>query len=539
MVKIPRIEQQLDFQPSKRVVEGVRTPVDDGIAQGLMKLGQAGVEIAGRIQHANLEQELVKADTELRVRMDKAKYAIESDPTTPIPAIGQRWKQESEAIISELSGTISSARARDQWLARARGVQGEGDVWSSKLQLGRQVDKVSADYAGMYGAYAARAGDATVSPETYANETESLKALVASHRASGWISEEVATKRLLEIDGSVLKDRQVRLSDEAEALVRAGDEAGAKALLETVGDAPTRKLVEAAIKGTKNEIDAEIAKRDKEVRDAQIKYSNEMEVGILKGQIRSQRDIDTAVSSGQIHVNDAPALMRALNEEQERIKRDAERAATMSPAQKRALEEASADTRLAFLTLMMTPNTRGLFASEAKDWPQDMRDMYASMTGEDQRWVDTENLKLRTTGVPATAATKTFNELWDVAVRWAPDGWMLRSNAQDALNNPNNQKVRAALLKAADEITPTLNGLPLQKDRAEQEIIRVLRTIDPKMSVSGIPFEQKARVNAKGLTWAAGAIDWTLWNKIKAAAPPTASNDDVMAAYIAAGGKAP
>lgn len=542
MARIPTVEQQLGFEPSKRVVEGIRTPVDDGIAQGLMKLGQAGVEIAGRIQKATLDHELVKADTDLRVRLDKARQAIELDAETPDVAIPQRWKQESDKIIGEVGGTISSGRARELWTTRARGVQAEGDTWSANLQRTRQVDKVRAGYVTMAAEAEAMAGDQSISPETYATKLDGLRALNASQMASGFVDKEEGAKRQAQLDGLRAKDNQIRLSDAAEALVRAGDEVGAKELLDSVGDAATRKLVEASIKSTKNEIEAERAKAEKEVREAQIKFSNELEVGVLKGEIRSEKDIQAAVNQGQIHVNDQPALIRALREEQNRRKIEAERATKLTPEQAAELKERSQNALAYFKGMANDSRTASFFMKDRTEWSEQDRLIFEGMDGDSQRAVLSLQVEKKTAGGTQDAVSKVYADLMTEAKRWAPKEWMLGGESVDAKKRKENADMTAMIWKLAEKLAPEVGANPLQQKQAQAHVAQAFSNYDPKRTWINIPAVSEAaskdRLNAIGQASAvASGVDWELWNQVGKILGPDATTDQIMAGYRQAGGK--
>ena len=150
-------------------------------AEALDSVGKAMLEFGNKLQKEKEDHDLVKADADMRVRMDKARQVIELDPETPDAAIPQRWKQESELIIKEVGGGISSSRARELWEIRARGVQGEGDVWSQNLLRKRQVDKVGSDQCADFRqriVCEVREQRGDPAPRTYA---DTLRAQISKH----------------------------------------------------------------------------------------------------------------------------------------------------------------------------------------------------------------------------------------------------------------------------------------------------------------------------------------------------------------------
>jgi len=581
VVKIPTYEQQGEYRPSGRIVQGVRTPADDGIARGIQKLGQATLEVAGRIQQANLDQELVKAETDLRVRMDKARQAIELDPETPDVAIPQRWKQESELIIGEVGGTISSSRARELWTIRARGLQAEGDTWSVNLQRKRQVDGVRAGFVAMAGEAEAMAGDLAISPETYASKIDGLRALNDSHMASGFIDKEEGARRQVALDGLALKDRTMRWSSNIDALVKDGRVAEAQAVFDTGAadvDPATRQRVKEGLQASQQEF-AVVEKGDAiwtqaggnygkaielaaEIKDAPLRLKVEARLNQKHAMVNAALEQEQEgyvtqlwdhVRAGGKIANAPPSLMGSFDKpvrfasvQAFENARDAE--ARMSAESKTALREESKALKDMFLGYLKSPTLSREFMKPESEWPPGMFDLYRSMRGDDQLEVSTAIEVSASGGKTADDVTKTFNSLMRVAQIHGDPAWLLGSESVDALENNDNRTLTKSLMEAAGELSAQYQGQPVPQKELEIVVGNIFMTNKPKASWL-VPKEfglEAARQDAfgnattKGSAWAASSgIDWTLWNKIKAALPPEATADDVEAEYLARGGKLP
>lgn len=580
MPKIPTYEQQGEYRPSGRIVQGVRTPADDGIARGIQKLGQATLEVAGRIQQANLDAELVKAETDLRVRMDKARQAIELDPETPDVAIPQRWKQESELIIGEVGGTISSSRARELWTVRARGLQAEGDTWSVNLQRKRQVDGVRAGFVAMAGEAEAMAGDLAISPETYASKIDGLRALNDSQMASGFIDKEEGARRQVALDNLALKDRTMRWSSNIDELVKQGRVAEAQAVFDTGAagvDPATRQRVKEGLQASQQEF-AVVEQGDTiwtqaggdygkaielagKIPDANLRLKVEARIGQKAQQAKAaeemyqdglERSLWEHVEGGGTIMNSPPSLRAAIDPGRMgsirayENARDAE--AGMSAEGKAALREDSKALKDMFLGYLKSPTLSREFMKPMDTWSDDLKALYASMRGVDQLEVSTAIELLGTGGQSADDVTKTFNSLMRVAQVHGDPAWLLGSNSVDALESADNRDLTRALMEAAGELSAQYQGQPVPQKDLEIVVGNIFMSKKPKASwLVPREFSQEVgrqaaavRVGQQGAAFAAtSGIDWTLWNEIKAALPSDASADDVEAEYVLRGGKMP
>jgi hypothetical protein len=440
-------------------------------AEALDNVGKAMLEFGNKLQKEKEDHELVKADADMRVRMDKARQVIELDPETPDAAIPQRWKQESELIIKEVGGGISSSRARELWEIRARGVQGEGDVWSQNLLRKRQVDKVGGAYITMASEAEEMAGDPSISPETYASKLDGLRALTAQHLAGGFIGDEEAAKRVALLESYAVKDVKMRWSAGVLAVARTGDFDGAEKMI-----AGAKGLSVAERESALSSVGRERSLQEKEKADNQRAMGNAMEVDILDGKVtRSQ--IDEAAALGTINPNDAPVLIRALRAEDDRLKAAAERA-KLSAAERKAFDERSKNVKFIFDAMANTPATTARFLAGPDGWGEEYRNYYTMLNDDDQRAVERKLSDMKISGTTTPAVNSVYGALLDEAKRVVPE-WQLSSDANPKNLNENSLPFRGVLQSVAESLSKDKGGTPLTVDEARDAVARALRSYQP------------------------------------------------------------
>lgn len=477
MARIPRAAQ-LGLDPS--AAQNTRGVVDIPIpdfsgqragAEALDSVGKAMLEFGNKLQKEKEDHELVKADADMRVRMDKARQVIELDPETPDAAIPQRWKQESELIIKEVGGGISSSRARELWEIRARGVQGEGDVWSQNLLRKRQVDKVGGAYITMASEAEEMAGDPSISPETYASKLDGLRALTAQHLAGGFIGDEEAAKRVALLESYAVKDVKMRWSAGVLAVARTGDFDGAEKMIDDA-----KGLSVAERESALSSVGRERSLQEKEKADNQRAMGNAMEVDILDGRVtRSQ--IDEAAALGTINPNDAPVLIRALRAEDDRRKAAALAASTLSPAQMRAWSDQSASWKGTLLSPSSMPTD--VFMGDRNLWAPNHQAKYNSMTPDDQRAIDNEQIKLRDGRGTYEGVNRISGQLTDVAQRVADPSWGISLTPTQRKADPQAAARADKLIGEIWAQASTLSNLnsdrPLTPDQINQAVAVALK----------------------------------------------------------------
>ena len=437
-------------------------------AEALDSVGKAMLEFGNKLQKEKEDHELVKADADMRVRMDKARQHIELDPETPDAALPQRWKQESEAIIKEVGGGISSSRARELWEIRARGVQGEGDVWSQNLLRKRQVDKVGGAYITMASEAEEMAGDPSISPETYASKLDGLRALTAQHLAGGFIGDEEAAKRVALLESYAVKDVKMRWSADVLAVARTGDFDGAEKMIAGAKGLSVAER-EDALSGVgreRNRFKVEQAERWG-INDANF------QVGILEGK-NGYQHIDDAIANGDLNPATRDTLYRAKRAEDDRREAEAAQSA-LSKAQKLDAEEASKDARFILDAFALT--NESMFLSGYDKWPTPYQNAFDAMTGDGKRAVLLKTLE-QPKGDRASAARETLNTLLDEAKRVVPE-WKLGSDADPAKLPKDAIPFKGELLKVAERIAKAKDGKPLTVDEARDAVARALREYQP------------------------------------------------------------
>ena len=436
-------------------------------AEALDSVGKAMLEFGNKLQKEKEDHDLVKADADMRVRMDKARQVIELDPETPDAAIPQRWKQESELIIKEVGGGISSSRARELWEIRARGVQGEGDVWSQNLLRKRQVDKVGGAYITMASEAEEMAGDPSISPETYASKLDGLRALTAQHLAGGFIGDEEAAKRVALLESYAVKDVKMRWSADVLAVARTGDFDGAEKMIAGAKGLSVAER-EDALSGVgreRNRSKVEQAERWG-INDANF------QVGILEGK-NGYQHIDDAIANGDLNPATRDTLYRAKRAEDDRRRAEAEQA-RMTAAERKAMEERSENVKFVFEAMAdMSPSK---FLTGPDGWSETERKYYSLMTPADQRAIDRKLLDMQVSGQTTTAAGSVYSALVDEAKRIVPE-WQLSSDAKNL--DENSLPFRGALRARAEQIAKDKGGKPLTVDEARDAVARALREYQP------------------------------------------------------------
>ena len=192
------------------------------MGDALQRVGKVALEVQTRIKESQQDQEIIKAEREARTRLDRLKFDLEADAETPDAALPSRWRQESEAIIKETSGLITSGRAREMWMERAKGWQGEGENWTVGLQRKRAVEKIRAGHITTAADLAAQAGDLSLSPEVFAGSLAGAKAAIKRDLERGMLDPEAAARQEAALDVVAEKDATARWSAGILATARSG-----------------------------------------------------------------------------------------------------------------------------------------------------------------------------------------------------------------------------------------------------------------------------------------------------------------------------
>lgn len=155
-----RYESQVAAQANRRIIDQPTVTPDTAVGDALQGIGKATFEIATRIKQSQTDQEIVKAERVAKEKLDRLKFDIEQTPSdTPDEDLTALWSQQSDDIIKEASAGIGATKARELWSERAKGWQGEGDLWTRDLGRKRGVDRVRAVHvAGVWRDYARQTG---------------------------------------------------------------------------------------------------------------------------------------------------------------------------------------------------------------------------------------------------------------------------------------------------------------------------------------------------------------------------------------------
>lgn len=450
------------------------------MGDALTKVGQVGLEVADRIQKAQTDQEIVKAEIDARTRLDKLKRDLEADAETPEAALPVRWRQESEAILKDASGKIGSERARTLWMDRAKGWQGEGENWSVDLSRKRSVEKVRGGHITSIAELNATAGDASVSPETRAAQQVAVLAGIKSSADLGLIGPDDVARYEAEIAAAGVKDRSVRWTAEVEALAEQGQFDMAEKLAGEGGKAGIPKAYVDDAKSSINRVKSRIEKERNErwnVNDANF------QVGVMEGK-NGYRNIDDAIANGDLDPARRDTLYRAVRTEEDRRRAEADRA-KLSAADRAAIEQRSEDVK--FIFDAMSDMSPAKFMGGPDTWSEQYREYYSLMTPADQRAVDRKLLDMQVSGQTTTAAGSVYSALVDEAKRVVPE-WQLSSDAKNL--DENSLPFRGVLRQAAEAIAVEKGGKSLTVDEARDAVARALRGYQPDKWM-GLPTNER------------------------------------------------
>lgn len=478
MPAIPTYESNMAAQANKRIIEQPTFAPDNSMGNALLKVADVGTEIAQRVDKANTDREVVTANRLAQEQIEKAKFDLEQNQDIKDEEIQPTLRKTAESILEATGKGISSSRARDMWSEQAKGsLLLDGDNWARKQQLQRGADRAQGAHVAAISSLNDKAGDPTIKPEVFAGWVNDEATLIARNEATGVISHEYAARLKANLDDTIHKDRMGRWSGDVILTARSGDFEGAqKKVAEEKGLTTAER--EDALSGIERERNKQEVERNKAWQLA----GNEYEVSILDGK-GSRKGIDDAVAAGKLNPNDKPALIRMVREEEDRQKREAIAAATLSAAEKEAWKDQSADNRASFEAL--AGYDAATFMQPDK-WSDDDRRAFSAMTPDDQRAIRIKINGMATTGVTSDAKTKVFGDLMTEAKRWAPPSWKLDSE-KDGVRSWPRRMLDSLLMKTAEEMAPQLGGNALQQKQAQEIVGRVLSKIDPKADWSTIP----------------------------------------------------
>lgn len=238
-----------------------------------------------------------------------------------------------------------------------------------------------------------------------------------------------------------------------------------------------RQAFENFIKDAENEIEREKARQEAELAKTQRANGNQYEVKILQGG-GSFKEIEDGVKAGKFSVNDQPSLMRALREEQDRRKREAEAVTKLTPSQMQKWKDQSASWQNTLLSTSVMPTD--VFMGDRSRWAPRHQAMYDAMTPDDQRAVDLERQNLRDGRGTYATIDKIEGQMLDVAKRVVDDAWGLNESA--AKRPPVADKLMAELRAQAADVAALNSTRDLTPEQLNQAVAVALKKAGEKNS---------------------------------------------------------
>jgi hypothetical protein len=277
-------------------------------------------------------------------------------------------------------------------------------------------------------------------------------------------------------------------------------------------DEKQRESLKTTIEGVQRDKRAAIALADAELRKKQDDTAATMHVGIFDGQV-SRRQIDAAVSSGQVSNLDKPRLVSALETYQN--KQIAETA--MSAAQK-ALVTAQSEVAKSEILAMPPDLLLGKWAKEDED-------RFASLTVAHQADVLQKVEAMRQTGQTSNAITAIKSDMLAQAQLSMPKGWTLSGANQDA----NQRKFQGILYTLAENESKATGGQPITAARVRELTAAAYHEYNAKKYPAATGPGQLADITR--------AVDPQKYADVKRALQRATgavpSDDDIMRAYYA------
>lgn len=541
-----RYESQVAAQANRRIIEQPTFAPDTSMGDALQKVGQVGLEVAGRIQKAETDQQLIKAEIDARTRLDRLRYDLEADAETPDAAIPVRWRQESEAILKEVGGTIGSERARELWMTRAKGWQGEGENWSVGLSRKRSVEKVRGQHITNVTELSASAGDMAISAETYAARQAAVLAGVKSSAELGLIGADDVARYEADIAAAGVKDRTMRFTSNLEALMKDGRVAEADALYQaqmgmnregkSTVDPDTLAKVKSGLEQSKQEF-ATVEKADRFWAAAKGDYGKYMELvsGVqdvsqrldlekrgtqLAQQANAAREAEQDtferamwqhVQGGGTIMNASPALRAKIDPDRLgsirafENARDAEKGMTAAELAQKKLESGVNRTILSSSAYMPAST----FMRDVSTWPPEAQARFSLLTADDQVKVFEDQIKMREEGASYPAINRVEAMMVDMAKAVADPAWGM--NLPVGQRTPKANKLYAAIaVTAANFSKEDLGGKPPTREQVERAVAAAIMMAANGLD-DGDPQKPKARTSPSGdsfNSYGNNFVDW-------------------------------
>jgi hypothetical protein len=556
-----RYQSQVAAQANRRIIETPQTQADTSIGDALQHVGKVALEIQERIQKSQQDQQILKAERETKTRLDKLKYDLEADAETPSSALPVRYRQESDAIIKEMAAGITSETARNMWTERAKGWQGEGENWTLGLKRKRDVDGVRAGYVTTLADIEKKAGDTTISAETFKEILDGGIVGVRNGIASGMIAADIGAEYEARLQGYRTKDLDLRTVQNVDALIAQGRVAEARSqFMANYKDMSpeTRAKMDAGLKASEQDF-AVVTKGDEiwdkangdfgkaiklaaEEKDPATRIKLETRLGQKQTQAKVAEDARQdglqdqlwkhVVNGGTIMSASAvvrgaidPSRMGAIRAYESA--RDTE--SGMTAAQKAQVEQASNVAKYGFEWLSRQ-NPRA-FMEGFNSWPADYQTAYKAMTPADQLSIMGKRDTMVQTGVTSDAIDKVMQDVVKDAQRAAPS---LMST--EKANASAKFTFEGILYKNAKTLSQMQGGVAISPEMARKIVLQSMAEYDQKKFGAGVnvALGYMQADDARGAdpdTWAAIAAQQT---KTLGRTP---TQPEILKAYLALTGK--
>lgn len=502
MAKIPRIEQVGEYQPSRDIVQGVRTPVNDGIARGLQDLGKATTELADRLYKADTDKKIVEASRKTREDLDRAYRDITESSDILPEDYEKHYREESDRIISANAEMVPSG-GRDMWRERALGWQSDAVIRTRDVTRQRQVDKARAGIVAETEAIGAQVGDLSLSEKTVADNIAGQRGLIDRQVREGIIDEEAGARLQAQLTEMALKDVTIRVTSNIDELVQNGQVAEARAQFMANYkriDPATRAAIEKGLDASEfdNRVVTESdrlwteAKGDygRFIKEAGKVSDARLRVKIEERGAQLQRQADAAENARQDNlersmwahvekggtIGNAPASLRGAIDP-DRLgsirayenARDAENG--MNGAQKAAWSAASSGWRNELESAAAMPAST--FMQDPSKWSPRDRAKFEALTPTDQNAIRAKQADMRDRGNTQDEVSKIEGQLLDVAKVVADPKWGLRSNAN---NRPaESEKLLGELRGQAAMLAKENGGRPLTPDQVRYAVALAMK----------------------------------------------------------------
>jgi len=499
MPQLPQYTSQLQAQANRRIIDIPVPEADTSMGDALQRVAHIGMEVAGRIQKANVDREVVSATRIAREQYEKAKYDLEQNHDIPDGEIETTLRKQGEDILSKVGEGISSKTARDMWSENAKGtLLLEGDDWARKTAQSRGIDRVKGSHVAAISDLETKAGDLSISSDAYEKSVQDERGAILRNKDRGFLKEEQAAQLLAGLDKLSLKDRTMRWSSNIDALVKEGRIAEAQAMFDAGAgrvDPDTRATVKKGLDASKQDY-AVVAKTDElwgqakgdlgkflklsaKIEDAPLRQKVEERgnrMRLLEDQAENQRQ-DNLQRQMWAHVEgggtiaNAPAALRGAIDPTRlgsirayEEARDREKA--LSPAALAQWKDDSARIRMRLESSLIMPPQ--VFMSDPSTWAPDHFAAYQTMTADDQRAVDEKRQKMVETGGSVDEVTRIERLLWDEAKRTAPPGWNLGS--QKDQKTPQYTQAAGLIREQAALMAKDMGGKPLTPDEVRRGV---------------------------------------------------------------------